>query len=299
MRVTQNTLDRNLLQSMAQNLERLAQLNQQLSSGLRVNTISDDVPATGQILEMQRENERISTYMDNLTRANGVLSVATSNLSRVSETISSIRELGVQAATDTYTGANRQVMAEGVDSMLDTLISLANAQFNGQYVFSGEAINTAPFQPVTDASGRVTAVTYQGEPIATGAAVGPGIEAQVNLVGRAVFQQGADLFASVIALRDAISASDRDEIGRQLEQVNASHDRIRQNVGQLGEKQNQLQFMRTSLEGLQGFNAQLISDKQDADISQVSIEYNSTMTLLQMVMKVAAYAVKPSIFDFL
>ena len=299
MRVTQSILDRDLLYAISSNLERLARLNEQISSGQRVNTISDDVPATGRILQLNRENAQLDTYLANTDLADGMLSVATSTLGSVSETVASIRELAVQAATETYTDADRQIMAEGIDNLLATLVSLANAQYSGQYVFSGEGTQTAPFQVTTDVSGNVTAVAYQGEPIATDAAVGPGTTTQVNLVGSAVFQQDADLFESVIGLRDAVRASDADEINRYLGEVADSHDHVRQYLGRLGERQNQLQFSRATLEQLQLFNHQTLADTQDADITELTVQYNSTMALLQMVMETAAYAVKPSLFDFL
>jgi len=299
MRVTQNMLDRDLLYAINQNLDRLAKLNEQIGSGQRINTVSDDVPGTGRILALKRENAQFNTYLSNIDLADGMLSVATSTLESVSETVSGVRELAVQAATGTYSDANRQIMAEGIDSLLATLVSLSNVQYSGQYVFSGESTQTAPFVTTTDVSGTVTAVTYQGEPIATEADVGPGTDTGLNLVGSAVFQQGTDLFESVIALRDAVSASDEDEINRLLGEVTAGHDHIRQYLGRLGERQNQLEFTRTSLEQLQGFNLQTLSDTQDANVAELAVQYNSTMALLQIVMETASYAVKPSLFDFL
>jgi flagellin-like hook-associated protein FlgL len=70
-------------------------------------------------------------------------------------------------------------------------------------------------------------------------------------------------------------------------------------LGRLGERQTQLQATRTSLEMIKGLNTQAATDKQGADVAQVAVEYNSMMALLQMVMKVAAEAVTPSLIDYI
>lgn len=299
MRVTQNMLDRNLMFALAKNLERLGKLNEQLSSGQRINTVSDDVVDAGQVMRLQRENDRISSYLSNLDSSDTMLSFATSMLQRTSETVASIKELAVQAATETYTQTDRQVMAAGVDSLLDTLISLANSASKGAYLFSGEATDTAPYAVQADLSGQAQAVTYEGEMISTQVSVGPHATTEVNLVGESVFRRTGDLFGTVIALRDAIAASDRDEINRLIGELDTSHTDVRQSLGRLGARQTQLQIMRTSLEMIKGLNTQAATDKQGADMAQVAVEYNSMMALLQMVMKVAAGAVTPSLINYI
>ncbi len=57
--------------------------------------------------------------------------------------------------------------------------------------------------------------------------------------------------------------------------------------------------MRTAAESIQQINKQVISDKQDADVTQVAVQYNSQMALLQMVLQVTAQAITPSLANFL
>ncbi|MHC4592117.1 MAG: flagellar hook-associated protein FlgL [Planctomycetota bacterium] len=299
MRVTQNMLDRNLIHSMQQNLEYLAKLNEQLSSGNRVNTVSDDVPVARRIMFLQRENQQLDTYLSNISSVDAMLSFATSTLETVSETVIRIKELATQAATETYTDMERQIMAEGVDNLLGTLVLLANVENEGNYMFSGEAIHTAPYAVSLDLAGDIQSVTYQGQMITTEVDVGPGTTSEMNLVGATIFQGAGDLFETVIGLRDAMRASDTDEINRFIGELETSHSDIRLALGQLGERHAQLQVAQVSIESLQTLNNQVITDKQGADVAQVSVEYNSRMALLQMVMKVAAQGVKPSILDFL
>ncbi len=299
MRVTQNMLDRNLIFSISYNMERLSKLNEQLSTGKRLNTVSDDVPAARQVMFLQRENAKIDACLQNLNMVESMLAVSTSTLQSVSETVSRVKELAIQAATGTYTPANRRAMAEGVNGLLESLVSMANVEQNGAYVFSGQSTRTAPFEVTRNIDGDIDSVVYVGEMVSTEAVVAPGVTAEANLVGKDIFQRQGDLFETLIELRDAMRADDMDEINRLIGSLETSHEDIRQSLGQLGERHAQLQLLRTVTENLRGFNEQVISDRQDADISRLSIEYNSHIALLQIVMKLAASSANLSIANFL
>ncbi|MCK4374558.1 MAG: hypothetical protein KAX19_04485, partial [Candidatus Brocadiae bacterium] len=90
-----------------------------------------------------------------------------------------------------------------------------------------------------------------------------------------------------------------DAITQHIGELEIGHTDIRRALGGLGERQAQLEVARTSLERLKGLNEQVLTDRQDTDIAQVAVQYNSMMALMQMVMKVAAGSVSPSIIDFL
>ncbi len=299
MRVTQNMLDRNLLFAMSRNLERLVKLNEQLSTGQRVNTVSDDVIAAGQIMRLSRENDQVGVYLANMHSVDSMLSFATGTLGKVSETMTRLKELATQAATETYSATERQIMAEGVANLLDTLVALANVETRGSYVFSGEATHTAPYAVTTDMDGNVVSVDYQGAAIAAEVAVGPGTMRQANLVGREIFEGVGDLFQTLIDLRDAMRADDTAQINQLLGELTTAHTDVRVTLGRYGERQSQLHVLRTSLERLSELNTGAVSDRQDADVAEVAVQYNSMMALMQMVMKVAAEAVRPSIVNFM
>ncbi len=299
MRVTQNMIDRNLVFGIHQSHDRLSRLSDQLSTGQRVNALHDDVPSAVRILQLQRENDRLDVFLGNLGTVDSMLSVATNALTRVSESLSRVREFGVQAANETYTDSNRQVMAEGVDALLETMLSASNVTHRGSYVFAGEAVGTTPFQATRDAAGELTAVSYRGEVVSTEIRVGPRQVEQVNLVGSDHIQGTTDLFGTTIALRDAIRAGDLDEVRRLTEALGECHDEVRTSLGKLGERQSQLHMLRNASEGFRDLNKRVISDHRDADIAEVSVAFNAQMVLLQTVLKVAAQAIRPSLANFM
>jgi len=299
MRVTQNMIDRNLQHAINRNLSRLSDLNTQLSTGQKVNKVSDDVPAARQIMSLTRDNSRIDIYLRNLEAVDGVLSIANGALEKASETVSRIKELAIQSATGTFTRENREAMAEGVDGLLRTLVSMANQEHNDAYIFSGESARVVPFEVTTDAAGDISEVEYVGEMVSTEVEIAPGVTVEVNLVGKEVWQGEEDLFETAIALRDAMRANDLDEINNLIDNLEDSHSGIRRALGRMGERQAQLPLLRSATESVKDMNTQIISDRQDTDMAEATMQYKSQLALLQTVLQVAAGSVKPSIMNFL
>jgi len=299
MRVTQNMLNRDLRYGIGRNFEHLGRLNEQLSTGRRVNTASDDVGAAMDIMRLARASAGADSYLRGSQTVQESLTLATDSLQTMSEALAQIKQLAVQAASETYTDADRQGMVEAIDQLLGALMRAVNVDNAGAYVFSGEATGTPPYVVQTGPDGRITAVTYQGESLSTRVEVAPGTLCDVNFVGRDVFQGYGDLFQTVIGLRDAVASSDGQQIEQFIGQLDVVHDGLRRWLANLGERLDQLQLMHNSMEKFLAFNQQRLSDRQDADIAEVSIDYNTRMTLLQIVLQVASGGINQALLNFL
>jgi len=298
MRVTDKIIDRTILHSISQNLDRLEDLTRQMASGRRVEVMSDDISAVSQILRLQRRGSQLAGYLENIQSVDNVLSIAASQLERASSSMTRIKELAIQSATGTYADTEREAMAQEVDQILQGLIGLAMAQANGAYVFGGQATSTAPFSIERDEWGSIQGVAYQGGAVSTRVNIEPGRTTEINFVGSDVFESDGSLFDTIIGLRDAMRAGGHEGISDLIDDLDVAHRNITVSLGTMGARQSELQVTRYALERFQGLNTQFISDNQDADIAKLSVEYGRRMTLLQMVMKVAAQSVSASLLDF-
>ena len=146
-----------------------------------------------------------------------------------------------------------------------------------------ESFLRASRPPVAEIVLDILSVDYQGEMISTRVAIGPDDTTEISLVGKAVFQSQGDVFDTLIRLRDAMKAADRDEINELIGELEVNHAGIRQSLGRLGGRQDQLDFLRTAFTAAQQQNVELTSDLWDADIAQLSVQYNSLITRLQVV----------------
>jgi flagellar hook-associated protein 3 FlgL len=137
----------------------LQKTQNQLSSGMAVQTAADNPVAASQIVQLSQQQTQLTQYSTNLQSAQTRLTLEESSLSTATTNLQSIRDLAVQAGDATLTDANRAQIATQIQTQMQALLGTANTKdSNGEYLFSGYAAQTQPF--ATDSSGNVS---YQGD----------------------------------------------------------------------------------------------------------------------------------------
>ena len=145
MRVTQQSLYGTVIRQTNATLLDLVNSNEQMSTQKRINRPSDDPSGTVQVLNTRSDISRLTQYESNIDQATGWLSQQDAVLTSVSTLTTSIEELAEQAATGTMTEDNREEIAAQVRQYFEQLISLANTQYSGAYLFSGQKTGTQSY----------------------------------------------------------------------------------------------------------------------------------------------------------
>jgi flagellar hook-associated protein 3 FlgL len=159
MRVTNDTLRQAFLDSLAAAQKRIVDTQQQVSTGKRVNTPSDDPVAAARIAQLDASLARIAQYRDNATIARNQLGLEEQSLASAVDNLQRVRELAVQANNATLSNSDRAAIAAELRQRRDAIRSLANAtDSNGKYIFAGYSDNTQPFTV-----GAGGAVVYNGD----------------------------------------------------------------------------------------------------------------------------------------
>ncbi|MGH8232463.1 MAG: flagellar hook-associated protein FlgL [Steroidobacteraceae bacterium] len=131
----------------------------QLSTGLAVQTAADNPVAASQIVQLSQQQAQLTQYGTNLQSAQTRLTLEESSLSSATNTLQSIRDLAVQAGNATLNDSNRAQIATQIQTQIQALLGTANTKdSNGEYLYAGYATQTQPF--TTDTSGNVS---YQGD----------------------------------------------------------------------------------------------------------------------------------------
>jgi flagellar hook-associated protein 3 FlgL len=137
----------------------LQQTQNELSTGLAVQTAADNPVAASQIVQLSQQQAQLSQYGTNLQSAQTRLTLEESSLSSATNTLQSIRDLTVQAGNATLNDSNRAQIATQIQTQIQALLGTANTKdSNGEYLFAGYATQTQPF--ATDPSSNVS---YQGD----------------------------------------------------------------------------------------------------------------------------------------
>ncbi|MGR9073397.1 MAG: flagellar hook-associated protein FlgL [Gammaproteobacteria bacterium] len=126
--------------------ELLAKTQQQLASGFRVLTPSDDPAASVRILDFQKTIDQTAQYQDNIEAAIARLNIEESALDSASNTLIRSKELTIQALNGTLNNEDRLAIAAEIDQLLDNMLGIANTRnANGEYIFSGDLSDVQPF----------------------------------------------------------------------------------------------------------------------------------------------------------
>jgi flagellin-like hook-associated protein FlgL len=130
---------------MQQSQQTLATATQQLSTGLRVNQLSDDPGASADMVVSLAAEANVDQYTSNVDSVLPRMQAADSAISSIVTSLNSAITLGTSGASSTMLTGNKQSIASQVQGILSSVIAQANTQFNGVYVFGGTETTTPPF----------------------------------------------------------------------------------------------------------------------------------------------------------
>ncbi len=167
----------------------LAKLQEKAATGQDINRPSDDPTDANRILSLRTESRSMEVYMGALNDAVSVLDFSSSVIQQIDDQmISALGYLTSISTGGTETEDTRRTLANQLDNILEQVVSLANSQLSGHYLFSGAASDVQPYTVERDSSGNITRVLYQGSSEERNVAVAPGVEVSSVLVGDELFR---------------------------------------------------------------------------------------------------------------
>jgi flagellar hook-associated protein 3 FlgL len=197
-------LNSTLLASLAENRRREDQALQEVSSGQKLNSISDDSAAVASLIGNRMQSSATDQFLQNISKLRSSTQVADSTLNSMILALTRAISLGTQGANGTLTLENRQAIAKEARGLQEQLLSLANSSFQGVYLFAGTAVTSAPF--VLDAS-SASGVSYVGNTGVNSVEISGGQALPVNLPGSQIFTQpGYDVFQAMHDLVDSLES---------------------------------------------------------------------------------------------
>lgn len=131
---------------------------QQLSTGRRVVSPSDDPVAAARALEVSQSIARVELQAKNQGTAMDALKNLDSQLGAIGDVLDYVRERVVQAGNGSLSTEDKQAIATDIRAQFESLLNLSNTKdAEGEYLFSGYMGDTQPF------SGNIASVAYQGD----------------------------------------------------------------------------------------------------------------------------------------
>ena len=146
MRISTQTFYDQSQSAMGSQQLNLFRLQQKIATGRNILTPSDDPVGAARALNVSQALSEGAQYAASRSQATAMLSREEDALQSVVSVLQNLKTLTVQAGNGTLSDADRASLATTIQSNLDQLVGLANADDgNGQFIFAGFKSATAPF----------------------------------------------------------------------------------------------------------------------------------------------------------
>ncbi|MEZ6126763.1 MAG: flagellar hook-associated protein FlgK [Planctomycetaceae bacterium] len=163
---------------------RLADLRNQISSGIRVHKPSDDPRAQKLILDQQTIISHFDNQVSVIQDVRTVLNDASTEVRSAQQIVVNIKELALQAR-QISDPAEAAVYADEINGYLKSLGVIANSRHDSRYLFAGSDMQTSPYPDVSQSSDYLGAIDSGTTQLAGAGHV------KTYLSGLAVFTTGA------------------------------------------------------------------------------------------------------------
>jgi len=204
MRISTNTLFELGVNSINSQLTELVRTQQQVASGRRILTPSDDPVASSAVVETERSLSITTQHLQNISNARSTLSLEESVTSSINRVYQQARQTVVSAGNAALNDTDRATLATTLRSNYDELLSLANSRDGqGDYLFAGFKTNTPPFTQTTGAA------IYAGDQGQRKLQITPSRQIDISDSGQNLFKPGgagSDPFEAIENFITALTA---------------------------------------------------------------------------------------------
>jgi len=179
MRVTQSMYYDSIYGTNNQKLSKeLFNVNKQIASGLKIQYASDDVRTFTETMRLDNEVTTLGQIKKSTESGYKVSDQSDIVLNEFSTSLDRIETLLIQASNGAQSDESLDAIANELRGLEDHFRNLANTSINGQYLFSGSAVDT---KPISDDG------VYKGNDQSLNAFVGSNNQQQFNLSGAELF----------------------------------------------------------------------------------------------------------------
>lgn len=309
MRVTNSNYSDSLVTHLQRIARRQVDLQNQVSTGQRVQSPSDDPLAAAQVLRLKEQSGAAQQYQNNIQNHlefAGVSHDAMQSLKKVFD-----RAMEIAFTTDGLDSpGDLKTYASEVGQLIQQAVQIGNSSHRGEFIFGGTKTDSQPFTVALDEAGNVSGVTFMGNTDLNESEISQGVSVASRATGEntsgtgdrglmADSRYGADLFGHLITLQQQLNSGD-------LEGVTATRSVLKQDeeniIYHLGENASLQSRLEATLNTAKDEKIQIegeISRRADADVAQTIVQLNQTQTNYQAALQSAGSVLNLTLLDFL
>src|SRR5665648_24895 len=296
MRITNNMLSQNLLRNLEAAQGRMDYLQNQLSTGHRINRPSDDPAGIQNAMRLKSNISSVDQWKKNADEALSYMNTTDSTLGGITSMLQRVKELAVQGANGTLAAVDKEAVVEEVDQISKHLKMMANTQIGSKYIFSGTATDK---KLEISSNGTVS----QGNDQYVEFEVGNNLRIPISVKGQDLFGAATTptggIFTTLSELSEALKSGDLAGINKGLANVDKNIDNVITVRSGLGARTNRMTALQEQLDYTSTNLQQNLSGIQDADIAVTITEFTNSQNVYKAALSVGAKIIQPSLVDFM
>ena len=178
MRITNQLRFSQTLHDYQKNMVGVNKSYQQLSNGLKIQDPYDGAAVYNDAMRLDYEATTLTQVADATGKSVNFAKNTDNALKEFEKQLENFKTKVVQAASDVHSTTSLEALANDLQGIKNHLVNIANTSINGQFLFSGSAVDTKPI----DGSGK-----YQGNRDYMKTSAGAQVELPYNIPGFDLF----------------------------------------------------------------------------------------------------------------
>lgn len=309
MRITNSMISNNFLANLNTNLSALDKYQTQLSTGKRINRLSDDPVGVLGSMNARVKLARLAQYEKNVDNAQDTLKESEAAFKEVNSALQTAYERAVQASTDTLTDSDRNAIAQEIKQLRDNMLTVGNTKVANRYVFGGYNTTSAPF--TLDASGNLL---YNGLDVGANSAalqaeagqntfveVGYDLNMQTSTNGMELLGSGdANVYNMLNGLYQALSGGgSQSDIQGYVDKLQDAQSDVLAHLSEIGGRTNRLKLLSNRYAEDELNYTEIKSNVEDVDQAETITQYKTAESVYLFALKVGSNIIQPSLVDYL
>ena len=284
MRISTSVMTSLATNSMNNAYNNYANILAKIASNKNFTKVSENVVDATRVLKLNDQLAKLNEYQSNITHATNEMNLAYDTLANVTEQLTEINSLIVQAADGSTTPDSAKAIAEEIKQRVATISDQMNTKYMDNFIFSGTYVEQQPY--VTNDAGEII---YEGSSKKAGErnlTISEDTVFTYNFTGEAIFgeQDGVnDFFSQMRDLDNLLNADalDYDAIREKLSVLDSASRAITLANGQISAKVSKLESTSEINNDTITSLTEKKVDLEEVDITKAATELASAQAALQ------------------
>ena len=313
MRITNLMMTNNAIQNMADNLEKVSNLQSKIASNKQFQVPSDDPLRASTSLNLRSQLQTLESYADTAALSENWMTASDNAFDQLEQIAIRANDLILSGLNDTLSGSERaQTLGAEMQELIAETVEIGNTSVNGQYIFSGYQVNQKAFS-LTDAAAPL--LDYAGNPFTPKVAnylgdtgvmqrsLGPDQSVALNVRGdQAIlgFLQNLIVASNALIQNNVHNTSDPLTLEASLGNLKTSIDTLDQYRTSNGARLRQVTSASNFLESVKLETESLLSENEDINLAESIALLANQQNTYEAVLEVSQRAISAlSLFDYL